>query len=128
MLGHIVALNSMTEIKYPCRRDDGSFVVVARFHFTDHSVLPLVRDYLKAWISANRTWTRIWRSDVIRVEKMDYDVEFLSDPRLEELSGESLFSVFLEARSSATRWKDWGVFLVHDISTVFPDIDFERFE
>jgi hypothetical protein len=118
----------MAEIKFPRRHGDQSFTVFARFSTSDHAILALVRDYVKAWIRANSTWTRIWRSDVIREERLDFYSEFLSEPRVEEGPGESSFSVVLEGRPSATRWKDWAVFLVGDISTVFPEVQFERFE
>jgi hypothetical protein len=102
--------------------------VFARFSIADRAILPLVREYVSAWTRANRTWTRIWRSNVITVEQMDFNSEFLSEPRLKVEPGDTSFSVVLEGRSSATRWKDWAVFLVDDISKVFPEVSFDRFK
>ena len=118
----------MAEVKFPRQHDDGSFVVLARFSTADHAILALVRDYIKAWMRANSTWTRIWRSDAIEEERLDFYSEFVSEPRVEDESGGSSFSVVLEGRPSATRWKDWAVFIVSDISRVFPEVKFERFE
>lgn len=118
----------MAKIKFPKRRDDKSFVVYARFRTSNHAILALVRDYLKAWTKANSTWTRVWRSDVIKEERLEFYSEFLLEPRVEAGPGESSFSVVLEGRPCATRWKDWTVFLVGDISRVFPEVKFERFD
>ena len=118
----------MTEIKFPKRRDDQSFVVFARFSTSDSAIVALVRDYVKAWVRANSTWARIWRSDVIREERLDFYSEFLSEPRFEDGPGESAFSVVLDGRPDASRWKDWAVFLVGDIERMFPEVKFERFE
>ena len=38
------------------------------------------------------------------------------------------FAVVFEGRPSSRRWKDWAVRLVDEISTVFPETKFERFQ
>jgi len=120
----------MTEARFPKRRDDGSFTLVARFAAseTDMSVVDLVRDYVSAWTRANRAWVRIWRSDVIQEERLEFLAEFSSDPRVEVGDDGHRLSIVLEGRPSAGRWKDWAVFLVDELSRVFPEIKFERFE
>jgi hypothetical protein len=118
----------MSKLKLPSRNNDQPFVVFARFTTTNRRVLALIRDYIKAWIKANAIWTRIWRSDVITEERMDFYSEFLSEPRIEEADDQASFSIILDVRPHATRWKDWAVFLVNDLSKVFHEIKFDRFE
>jgi hypothetical protein len=118
----------MTQIKFPKRRGDQSFMVFARFSTSDPAIVTLVRDYLKVWLRANSTWIRIWRSNEIREERLDFHSEFLSEPRLEDGPLKSAFSVVLEGRPDASRWKDWAVFLVGDIEKIFPEVKFDRFE
>ena len=80
-------------------------------------------------MSVNNPWNRIWRSSTIWVERLDFYSEFLAEPRVQAESGAATsFSVVFEGKPSATRWKDWTVFIVNDISTVFPEIKFERFD
>jgi hypothetical protein len=85
-----------------------------------------VRDYVKAWVKANSIWTRIWRSNVIREERLDFYSEFSSEPRVDNGPGESSFSVVFEGRPTARLWKDWLVFFVGEVVKVFPEIRFER--
>jgi hypothetical protein len=115
-------------IKFPKRRDDQSFAVAAIFSLTDSAVVSLVRAYTGAWVRANERWSRIWRSNTIEVEELDFDSEFLAIPRIEQLAGESTFAVVFECRLSSTRWKDWMMHMVDDLSRVFPEAKFERFE
>lgn len=118
----------MPKLKFPSRNDDRPLIVFAKFNTTNHTILSQVGDYVKAWTRANSTWTRIWRSDVITEERLDFYSEFLSEPRIEDADKETTFSVVLQVRPRATRWKDWAVFLVNDISKVFPEVKFDRFE
>jgi hypothetical protein len=118
----------MNEIRFPKRRADNSFVVSAWFSISHPEVIPLVRDYVKAWVRANSTWTRIWRSNKIREERLEFHSEFLSEPRLESGLEASAFSIVFETRPDASRWKDWVIFLVDDIRKVFPESKFDRFE
>src|SRR6266704_883473 len=120
--------NIMAENEFPKRRGDQSFVLFAHFSTSDPGIIPLVRDYVKAWVRANKIWTRIWRSNVIREERLDFNSEFLSEPRVDNGPGQSALSVVLEVRPSARWWKDWAGFLVSDIAKVFPEVKFERFE
>jgi hypothetical protein len=107
----------MTAIRFPKRRADGSFTVGARFATRNPAITGLVHDYVAAWMRANRTWVRIWRSNTITEERWDFDSEFLTDPRVEAAPDGKTFSIVFEGRPSATRWKDWVVYLAHDIST-----------
>ena len=118
----------MSEINFPKRRGDGGFSLSARFTISDPSILPLVQDYLKEWLKANCTWTRIWRSNVIEEERLDFYSDFISDPRVENGDDGISFSVVFEGKPSAKRWKDWAVRLVHDITTIFQEVKFERFD
>ena len=119
---------AMSEIKFPKRLADNSFVVFARFSAPDPAISALVRDYLKAWIDVNGTWARIWRSNVITVERLEFHSEFSSEPRVEEGADGYAFSIVWEGKPAATRWKDWVVFLVDDVSKVFPEVKFEAFD
>jgi hypothetical protein len=123
-----VLSNFMSEINFPKRHEDGAFNVCARFTMSDPSILPLVQDYLKAWLGANCTWIRIWRSNVIEEERLDFYSDFISGPRIENGCDGVSFSVVLEGRPAAKRWKDWAVHLVHDITAVFQEVKFERFD
>jgi len=119
----------MTEVRFPRRREDGSFTVLARFSVSDDAIIPLLYDYVQSWIRANSTWIRIWRSNRITEERWDFYSEFLSEPRVRVDPESRSFSIVLEGRPSATtRWKDWAVYLVDDISRMFPEAKFERFE
>ena len=118
----------MNEINFPKPHGDGAFSVYARFTISDPSILPLVQDYVKVWLRANCTWTRIWRSNVIEEERLDFYSDFISEPRFENDGDGVSFSVVLEGRPSARCWKDWVVHLVHDITTVFQEVKFERFD
>jgi hypothetical protein len=118
----------MTEIRFPKRKGDQSFVLFARFSTSDPEVIALVRDYVKMWVKANSSWTRIWRSNVIREERLDFYSEFSAEPRVENGPGESSFSVVFEGRPTARMWKDWLVFFVGEMVKMFPEIRFERFE
>jgi hypothetical protein len=77
---------------------------------------------------ANSTRTRIWRSNVIREERLDFYSDFRSEPRVEDGPGQSAFSLVMEGRPRAKSWKDWVVFLLGDIARVFPEVKFERFQ
>jgi hypothetical protein len=118
----------MTEIRFPRRREDGSFVLDARFSISNGAILPLVRDYLQTWMKVNSTWVRIWRSNLIREERLDFYSDFLSEPRIEADPEGRSFSVVLEGRPLAEWWKDWAVRFVGDISRMFPEAKFEGFE
>ena len=118
----------MSKIEFPTRRGDQSFVVLASFIISEPEITVLVRDYVKAWMRANRTWTRIWRSNVIVEERLDFDSEFLMEPELKHTHGADTFSIVFAGRPTATRWKDWLVFLVDDLTKLFPEVKFEGFE
>ena len=120
----------MTNIKFPKRREDGSFTVLAKFAASGPDALPvdLLRDYVAAWTRAHRSWVRIWRSDVIDEEPMVLAAEFSCDPRVEVgYRGHALAIVF-EGNPSAQRWKDWVVMLVDDVVRMFFELKFEGFE
>ncbi len=117
----------MTEIKFPRKRDDGSFTIAASFSTPDEKTVALVREYLGAWTRANKTWTRIWRSETICEERLEFDEEFSAEPTLERGVDALRFAIVLQGRTSARRWKDWLVFLTDDLCKVFPEIKFEGF-
>jgi hypothetical protein len=71
---------------------------------------------------------RVWRSNVIREERLDFYSDFLSEPRIEADSEGRSFSVILESRPSATWWKDWAAYMLDDMSKVFLEANFEGFE
>src|SRR5690349_17300598 len=81
---------------------DKSLVVFALFRTSKRSILTLVRDYVKAWTRVNSTWVRIWRSNVIREERLNYYSEFQAEPYVEDESEET-FSIVFEVRPNATR-------------------------
>jgi hypothetical protein len=118
----------MTETRFPRRRDDGSFVVSALFISSEPEICALVGDYVAAWTRANKTWVRVWRSNRIEEECLEFCSEFSGEPRVECNPDGRSFQVVLEGRSSATRWKDWAVLMVDDISKVFPEVEFVRFD
>ena len=115
----------MTAVKFPKRNDDGTFMVVAQFTISDRAIVSMVNDYLKAWVRANGTWIRIWRSDSIVEERLDFYADFLDEPQA-EIEGSSL-RVVLKGQPPSTRWKDWAVYMVNDVSNVFPELKFEGF-
>src|SRR4051794_337463 len=102
----------MTDVRFPKRRGDGTFVVAARCSISDPEVLPLVDDYLQAWMKANSTWVRIWRSHVIWEERLDFYSDFLKNPSIEVDHEKRSFTIVFERRASATRWRDWTVYIV----------------
>ena len=120
----------MTKQKFPKKREDGTFTVFVRFSSSDPetTIGGLVSDYVAAWTRANRIWIRIWRSDVIQEEHLEFSAEFSCDPRVEVGEDGHHFSIVLEGKSGANRWKDWAVLMVDDVSRVFPEAKFERFE
>jgi hypothetical protein len=118
----------MTFTRFPTRRADHSFVVYARFVTSDTDIIDLVRQYVSVWARVNQVWTRIWRSDSIREERLEFNAEFLSEPRLENSDDASTFSIVLECRPAAQKWKEWVVSLVDDVCRVFPEVKFERFD
>ena len=117
----------MTGANFPRKRTDGSFPLAAWFSTSDERVIPLVSDYLSAWVIANQTWTRIWRADSIHQERLQFADDFSASPCLRSGAG-GRFAILLEGRPGSTRWKDWAVFMVDDLSKVFAEIKFERFE
>jgi hypothetical protein len=118
----------MIQPTFPKRRADQSFVIVARFTTSNLETIALVTDYLKAWTRANRIWYRIWRSDRIEEERLEFSSEFFSEPRIESGADVASFSIILEGRPTAARWKDWVVLLVDDVQRLFPEVKFDRFE
>ncbi|MFZ5895026.1 MAG: hypothetical protein ACOY0T_28460 [Myxococcota bacterium] len=118
----------MTEARFPKKRDDGSFTVLALFSTSDENVVPLVRAYVEAWVRANQTWTRIWRSNCIEVERLEFSSEFASEPRVEDGNEKLRFAIVFDGRPSALRWKDWIAFLLDELRRVFHEIKFEGFE
>jgi hypothetical protein len=118
-----------TEASFPQRRDDGSFTVWAWFASPEEeNVVALVRDYVKAWVRANRTWVRIWRSNSIEEERLEFGSEFSTEPRVEEDAQRRRFAVVLEGIPSADRWRDWAAFMIDDLLRVFPEVRFEGFK
>jgi len=118
----------MAEVKFPQKRDDGSFTVSALFSMSDENVLAPLREYLKAWMRANKTWRRVWRSDSIFEEQLEFSSEFSAEPRVETGTEKLRFAIVLDGKPSATRWKDWLVLLTDDLCKVFPEIKFDRFK
>jgi hypothetical protein len=119
----------MADVRFPEKREDGSFTVAARFAVSDAGgIAPLVRDYVAAWTQANRSWTRIWRADVVREEYLEFSADFSTDPFVEAGAGATMLAILLEGKPMAHHWKDWAVRLVDDLSKVFPELQFERFE
>ena len=115
-------------VNFPTRREDQSFSIAARFSLSDTAVLPLVKACVLAWVRANQTWYRIWRSNVVEVEELEFQAEFLSEPRLEQLAGAGCFTLVFDCKPSSTRWKDWIVRLIDDLCKCFPEARFEQFE
>jgi hypothetical protein len=115
----------MSESKFPKRRPDGSFRVVARFN-TTADVSGLMADYVRAWTRAMPVWVRIWRSASIQEERLEFATEFSAVPSVEADNQE--ISLIFEAKPTASRWKDWTSFLIEDILTVFPEVTFLGFE
>lgn len=117
-------------VRFPSRRADGTFSVRAHFTVSDPSLVLLVRDYVSCWMRSNRVWVRIWRSDRIEEERLEYGSEFASDPVVEwdEKSTNGSFSILFECPASATMWKDWTVRLVRDVEVVFPEVKCIGFE
>jgi hypothetical protein len=126
-------MTDASKVRFPPIRTEGPFTVRALFHTTFDAMVDLVRDYVEAWSRANRTWVRIWRSNTIEVERLDFCAEFSSDPRV-DIDGAQRFAISFEgkalpgAKSSTRRWKDWIVRLVDSLSKVFPEIELKRFE
>ena|ERR1700744_4192325 len=118
----------MSEINFPKRFEDGSFRIYARFNVSEQKVLPLIRDYVKAWLRANSPWTRIWRSNVIAEERLDFYTDFNSEPRIENGGDGASFSIVFEGKPSSKHWKDWTVHLVRDVTVMFNEVKFDRFD
>jgi hypothetical protein len=120
----------MIETKFPRRREDGTFSVAARFAVVGPSatLLRLVEEYVAAWARANQTWVRIWRSNVIHEERLSFSEDFLGDPRVEVGSDRSSLSIVLEGRQASRRWKDWLAYLVADVSKIFSELTFVKFD
>src|SRR5689334_11832230 len=118
----------MPDLRLPERRVDGSFMVRIWFATSDLGALALMRDYLAAWLRAHPTWVRIWRSDAIHEEDLEFTTDFLAGPRLEVGPEENLFAVVLEARPLTLRWREWAEFLAEDLLRVFPELTLEGFE
>lgn len=114
-------------VKFPRRRGDGTFTVLAYCTVSAPEVVPLVGAYVNAWVEANRRWVRIWRSNVITVEHLELAADFVKDPQVEKAVPGSLCVVF-EGSATSTRWKDWAVRLIDEVCKVFPEVLFERFE
>lgn len=115
----------MSEPRFPKRREDGSFSLLIRFSTSDETIRGLVLAYLQAWVRANQTWVRIWRSDSIEEERLEFGLEFSENLSVEADARLKTLTVVLEGKATARRWKDWAAFLVNDLSTVFPELRFE---
>jgi len=117
-------------VQFPQRRADGSFAVRAKFTTDGPSVAHLVRDYVDCWVRSNRVWVRIWRSDVISEERLEFASEFASDPTVEwdATGADGAFSIRFECVAAASMWKDWIVRLARDIEVVFPEVRNTGFE
>lgn len=89
--------------------------------------MPLVAQYVDAWVRANRVWIRVWRSDVIEEERLEFASEFSAEPRIDRVPDDGFLIVF-EVTASSRRWKDWAVYMLDDVCGVFPEVHFERFE
>jgi hypothetical protein len=114
--------------RFPKKNGDEPFSLNAVFAISDPSVVSLVRAYVDAWARANQTWVRIWRSDDIVVEELEFESEFLSAPKVSPGGGGSHFTIAFECRPSATRWKDWTIYLADEVQRIFPEVKLERFE
>ena len=118
----------MADLVFPSKIGDQPIAVVVNFSTGNDSIVSLVSDYLKAWTRVNKVWTRIWRSNVVWEEQMEFDADFSSDPRVIRGKAPGLFSIVLDVRPHSNRWKDWMVRLVDEISRVFHEIKFDGFE
>lgn len=117
----------MSEVRFPKKHDDGTFTVKARYSTSDPTVRGLVREYVEAWGRANAVWVRIWRSQSIEEERLELAGDFSCKPHVEFLDSDGFVVVF-DGLASSTRWKDWAVRLTREVSSVFPEVRFERFE
>ena len=116
-------LGAVMQMKFPKRRQDGSFcvdVVLSVSAEEQASLMPRITSWLDQWVKANRYWkTSLYASD----EVLDFFDEFAAVPYCVAGSSNRL-SIRLECRSEAKkRWKDWLVLRVlKDLQAEFKEI------
>jgi hypothetical protein len=73
-------------------------------------------------------WVRIWRSDGIQEECLQFYDDFSGAPRIETSDGGRHFSVVWDGRPASRWWKDWVARFVDELVRVFHEITFDRFD
>jgi hypothetical protein len=117
----------MSNVKFPARREDGTFQVEIVMSVTADGAGSLCADiqewWNNEWFPKNQIWRRIWTSAGSEsIEDLTYCDEFSSPPRV--LPGDSpQLHLVLEGKSSAKWWKDWMVMrVIPDLKSRFPQI------
>lgn len=112
-------------VRFPTRRADGSFDVLA--HFSTTALEGVLRDWLAAWSARNSTWRRVWTGAGKTEEVLNLADEFDSLP-IFEAQEENEVSIRFMARPEAKLWKDWLVKFAADFCAAHPGTELLRFE
>ena len=113
----------MSEVRFPKRREDGTFcveVTLAVQTAEPEGLLHRVRAWASRWIEVNRVWE--WKWDTGGAEELHYEREFGSGPEPVSCTTTEL-RMRLEGLPTAGRWKDWIVWrIVPELKAAFPEV------
>jgi hypothetical protein len=115
----------MSRLLFPRRRPDGSFTIHATFSTSNLSQLPQIRLFVDSWIKANDPWST-QTPGFIPDDQLAFSQAYFGPPNMEIHDDGSRFTLVWEGRPQSTRWKDWLVYLAHDICDAFEGVAVEE--
>jgi hypothetical protein len=121
----------MTSVKFPRRKQDGTFCVEVGLQISSDDIATDVAAQIQVWfdetwMSANKTWIRPWSSGpdfaTKREQVLSYSDEFLAPPEV-RAKGDAELCIKLLGAGTAKFWKDWLVLKIgHDLKKQFPEV------
>ena len=113
----------MSKVRFPKRRDDGSFCVEVTLVVQaaePEALLRGVQAWSSGWAETNQVWN--WKWDTGGEEELLYGREFKREPKPVSCTSTEL-KIQLEGQPSAERWKDWLVFrIIPELKAAFAEV------
>ena len=113
-----------TKVRFPKRRPDGSFCILACFHVASGDPVNLKTEldaWFRQWVQNNQTWT--WTYETGEQQTFSFTDEFSGVP-VPVLLNEHEVGIRFEGQPTAAKfWKDWlALKIVPDIRSDFQEL------
>jgi hypothetical protein len=110
--------------RFPRKRLDGSFTILAKFPIIDDSsqLRAQVTLWLSEWVANHQDWIRSWQvGGDVKEEHLYYADDFKGPPYVVNSIRDQICIRF-DCKSGAKWWKDWLARMVNDLAQKFPEI------